>query len=87
MADSARPAWATDQTERYLTIAFVVIGAIVLAIALYSAIGQYEAVIAAWNDPGDHAPSRAVMHVLNHEILAGFIGSVLLASGILRLRE
>lgn len=87
MADDARPDWASDRTEFYITIGFIIVGAIVVLAALYSAVGQYEAVVAAWEDPGDVAPSRAVMHALNHEILAGFIGAVLLASGILRWRE
>lgn len=87
MGDPARPDWATERTERYVTIGFVIVGTIFLAIALYSAMGQYEAAVAAWEDPGDLAPSRAVLHELNVQILTGFIGAVLLASGVIRWRE
>lgn len=87
MSDAARPDWASERTERYLTVAFIVVGSLFLAVAVVSAWLSYEAALAAWEEPGDLAPSRAVMHALNHEILAGFIGAVLLASGVLRLRE
>lgn len=87
MSDEVRPEWANEQTERYITIGFVFVGAILLLVAFASTISQWDAVVTAWDSPGERAPSRAVMHAINVEILTAFIGAVLFSSGMLRLFE
>lgn len=87
MGESEQPEWATERVERWVTVVFVILGLAFLVGAVYLAHGQFDVAVAAWNDPGDRAPSRAVMAALNRAILAGFIGAVLFASGVLRWRE
>ena len=87
MDDSARPDWATERTEYYITIGFVLIGAGFLVGAFVTGVGQLEVATEAWNNPGDRDPLMAVIHELNHQVLAFFIGAILFASGVLRWRE
>ena len=87
MSDEARPAWASEETEKYITVGFVLVGGLFLLVALASTINQWDAILAAWESPGERAPSRALMHEINVEILSGFIGAVLFSSGILRWLE
>lgn len=87
MTNDVRPDWASERTERIITIAFIVVGSVFLIAAVVSAYSQLESVIYVWENPEGMAPSRAVMHKLSHELLAGFIGAVLVASGVLRWFE
>lgn len=87
MSDQPEREGLSDRQERIITAAFVIVGALFLLLAIYSTAGQLEAVQAAIDAAEDTPPSRVVLQELNQEILAGFIGVILLASGVLRWHE
>lgn len=87
MADQRPSPGGSDRLDRLVTVGFVIVGAVLLVVAIEGAVtgwGDLQLAVAAADD---RPPSRVILQALNREILAAFVGAVLLASGVLRWRQ
>lgn len=76
-----------ERHERLVTVAFVILGALFLLAAVYGTFVGLADLQLALAAAEERPPSRVVMHELNREILAAFVGAVFFASGVLRWRD